>query len=118
MPKYLVKPSINSVTCCPPTSQSVDRNGINFLYLLADKLVQMSTTLEKRIKDIQEKACNRAQDGILLVSIDAPQMVVGVKYEYIEYIKRYGPPCDGKFDEKILVELRRELGIPETTVIL
>jgi hypothetical protein len=74
--------------------------------------MEMTTAITKRIDDIKANCKGGGgASGFLLASIEAPQMTIGVKYEYIEYIKRYGPPPDGKFDETKLQQLRAELGI-------
>jgi hypothetical protein len=108
MPRYLVKDVLTT-----GLSQSINLNSVYFLHSLADKLYLMSTTIEKKIKDLEEKATCQVEQGVFLVSVEAPKMTLGVKYEYVEYIKRYGPPCDGKFNETILEELRKELGIEQ-----
>jgi hypothetical protein len=74
----------------------------------------MTQAIDKKIEDIKERCKrnnNNKQTGFLFASIETPTLAIGVKYEYIEYITRYGPPKDGVFDEKILEALRIELGI-------
>ena len=70
----------------------------------------MVVSLKKQFEECN-KNCGEKAMGAMLVSIDAPKMNLGVKMEYLEYIKRYGPPCDGKFCEEKLERLRIELGI-------
>ena len=96
--------------CC---GDSYCKDSSRFFSSLATKLLEMTTAITKRIDDIKKNCGNShgAGKGFLLASIDAPQMTLGVKYEYIEYIKRYGPPTDGKFDETKLQLLREELGM-------
>lgn len=95
--------------CC--SDNSIDRNSAIFFNNLALKLLEMSKTIEARMEELSHRVCSTETKGFLLASIDTPQMVVGVKYEYVEYIKRYGPPSDGIFEEAKLVALRTELGI-------
>jgi hypothetical protein len=117
MPNYIVKSGYGvdgggaSNDCC---REVYCKDNTKFYMFLAQKLLEMTESVNNRIKDI-EKNCNRnsGEHGVLLVSIDAPAMVVNVKYEYIEYIKRYGPPPQGKFDEHKLHCLREELGIDD-----
>lgn len=113
MPSYITK-LVNTVggICCPNT---FSKDSSKFFSSLATKLLEMTTAINKRIDDIK-KNCKSSSGGggVLLASIDAPQMTLGVKYEYIEYIKRFGPPTDGIFDEKKLEDLRIELGISTT----
>lgn len=78
----------------------------------------MSKAIEKRMEELANKVPPPQQSGFLFAKIDTPVMTVGVKMEYVEYIKRYGPPIKGKFDEEKLEELRAELGISvaDTTI--
>lgn len=71
----------------------------------------MSQSIELKIEELSNKVCNPETKGFILVSIDTPVMDLGVKYEYIEYIKRYGPPEKGKFNPKKLNIICRELGL-------
>lgn len=94
--------------CCDNT---VDRNSALFFSNLATKLLDMSKAIEARMEELANKACHTESGGFLFASIDTPSMAIGVKYEYVEYIKRYGPPHRGKFDEHKLRKIRKELGI-------
>jgi hypothetical protein len=113
MPRFLISnmSATNGGCCC---DNSIDRNSAVFFNKLASKLMDMTQAIEKRIQDMSER-CATPQKGFLLASIETPQMVLGVKYEYVEYIKRYGPPVKGKFDEALLEGLRIELGITNMT---
>jgi hypothetical protein len=64
---------------------------------------------------LANKVCEPASKGFILASIDTPQMVLGVSYEFVEYIKRHGPPVNGKFDQAKLADIRAELGITQTS---
>jgi len=115
MPFYIVsnkcstssaKTACNSNTSCKDT--------IRFFGNLATKLLEMAESIDARIERIKEDCVPRQASGFFLAEITAPQMTLGVKYEYIEYIKRYGPPEDGVFDETLLNKLREEMGISNT----
>lgn len=82
-----------------------------FFSKLAQKLLDMSIAIDKRIEKIKSEAYCKPGEGVFLASIEAPVMTVAIKYEFIEYIKQYGPPVDGKFDEEKLQLIREELGI-------
>jgi hypothetical protein len=109
MPRFLItnNSATNSGCCC---DNSIDRNSAVFFNKLALKLMDMTQAIEKRMEEMSNR-CAGPQKGFLLASIDTPKMNLGIKYEYIEYIKRYGPPVKGKFDETLLQGLRIELGI-------
>jgi hypothetical protein len=66
----------------------------------------MSKTIQERISKITSQICNKSEKGVLLASIDAPVMTIAINYEYIEYIKQFGPPCNGIFDEDKLNIIR------------
>lgn len=102
--------------CC--TDNTLDRNSAVFFNNLATKLLDMSKAIEKRMEELANKATPQPQSGFLFAKIDTPVMALGVKMEYIEYIKRYGPPIKGKFDEEKLEELRAELGISANDTVI
>lgn len=121
MPRFITKYTSatldNAGNCC---DNSIDRNSAIFFSKLATKLIDMTQAFQAEIDRIKA-TCNPTASkpkGILLAAVDTPVMTIGVKYEYIEYIKRYGPPPKGKFDETILQELRIELGIAETVTTI
>jgi hypothetical protein len=115
MPTYLVKN--NSKGSFKDSNQpclqdcSIDRNSAIFFNNLATKLLEMSQSIETRITELENRPCSTETKGVFFAAIETPSMTLGVKYEYIEYIKRYGPPSEGKFDEQKLNSLRIELGI-------
>jgi hypothetical protein len=114
MPTYLVKNNgKNCLPSCIPDC-SIDRNSAIFFNNLATKLLEMTEAIEKRIDELENRPCPTETRGVLFASIDAPVMNIGIKYEYIEYIKRYGPPQGGQFDETKLNAIRIELGITES----
>ena len=113
MPRYLFLSAslldANGSICC--TSSDIKcSSAINFLDTLSSKLLDMTKSLQQQFDECKNTNSMQAS-GFVLASIDVPKMVVGVKYEYIVYIQRYGPPMNGVFDESILAALRTELGI-------
>jgi hypothetical protein len=109
MPTFIHLSNVKNATvvCC---DNSLDTNSAVFFNNLATKLLDMSKAIEKKMEDLSKQVCTPSR-GFTLVQIDTPVMKLGVKYEYVEYIKRYGPPCDGIFDRIKLEQLRVELGI-------
>lgn len=113
MPLYLQLYPNNSAGfsnfCC--TSSNIKcSSAINFLDTLSSKLLDMANSLQQQFNECKQVTSTQ-EAGFILASIDAPKMTLGVKYEYIVYIQRNGPPPDGIFDETILAQLRVELGI-------
>jgi hypothetical protein len=115
MPSYLIPGNIGSSggsgCCC----DSIDVSSAVFFNNLATKLLDMSKAIEKRISDLSSRVCVPTK-GVKLIEISAPSMNIGVKYEYIEYIKRIGPPTNGIFDPVILEKIRKELGIVDVVI--
>jgi hypothetical protein len=93
------------------------RDTIVFFSKLASKLLTMSETISERMEEMKKHICAKSEAGVLLASIEAPVMTIAIKYEYIEYIKQYGPPPEGKFDEDKLIKLRKELGITDVNML-
>ena len=88
------------------------RDTIVFFSKLASKLLIMSETINERMNEMKKNICNKGESGgVLLASIEAPVMTISIAFEYIEYIRQYGPPSNGKFDEDKLTKIRKELGI-------
>jgi hypothetical protein len=113
MPSFLKTNKTYSNTACG-CDNSIDRNSAIFFNNLATKLLEMTTAIDNRIKKIEENCVsNRGSSGFLLASIETPVMSLSIKYEYVEYIKRYGPPPNGQFDQALLEEIRIELGITD-----
>lgn len=121
MPRYLLTKSQtasgNGGCCC---DNSIDRNSAIFFSNLATKLIDMTQAFEAKIEDIRKncQSTNPAFKGFILAEITLTRDTVGVKVEYVEYIKRYGPPPDGVFDPVILQQLRDELGISVTDTVI
>jgi hypothetical protein len=115
MPRYIVsatKPQSNSGSgeggdcCCPSTTR--------FFQNITDKLLKMTKSLKEQFEELKKQACNGTKArGAILAEIDAPVMTLGVKMEYIEYIRRFGPPDNGVFEPCKLEDLRKELGIED-----
>jgi hypothetical protein len=106
MPSYITRNSvavINNTDSC--------QSSISFFSKLSEKMLDMVNTLKKQFEECKENARPIQAKGFFLASVETPQMVIGVKIEYLEYIKRYGPPSNGLFDETLLQRLRTELGI-------
>lgn len=116
MPSYLVSGNIkssNTTGCC--CDSSIDSNSAIFFNNLASKILDMSKAIEKKMDDLSKQVCTQAV-GFSLVKIDTPSMLLGVKYEYMEYIKRYGPPDSGQFDEVLLEKIRNDLGVKNEVI--
>lgn len=109
MPRYIEGNSLKG--CCPSGgSQLICKDTTRFFWNLSQKLLDMAEAIDKKIYDLENKVCSDGR-GIFFAKIDAPKQAVGVKMEYLEYIKRYGPPTDGIFDPVKLEALRVELGL-------
>ena len=111
MPRYLNSGKLSYKSC--NTNDSC-KDSVRFFTVLAEKLKDMAITINDRIEEIKKNSCQTVPGGIFFASVDVPQMTLGVKYEYIEYITRYGPPDDGIFDPDKLNKIRSELGISES----
>ncbi len=76
----------------------------------------MSKSVEARIEEIK-KDCHKPATGgrgFMFASIETPVMAIAVNQEYMEYVKRYGPPPKGKFEPLKLHLIRIELGVPSS----
>ena len=86
-----------------------DPSTSNFLNALVNKLHSMAIALKDQFTSLENIATHSCSRGVVFAEIDAPPIILKVKYEYILYIQRYGPPLDGVFNETYLAELRKEL---------
>lgn len=86
-------------------------SSVNFLETLSEKLLAMTESLQAQFAEMTRPVSNTKENGVYIAKIDTPSMVLGIKYEYVLYIQRYGPPDNGIFDETILANLRAELGM-------
>jgi len=95
---------------------TLDRNSALFFNNMATKLLEMSIAIEARFEDIRKRCGGTLPPGptFFFASIETPTMVVSVPIEYTEYIKRFGPPHKGRFDEDKLKFICYTLGIPFT----
>jgi hypothetical protein len=84
---------------------------IDFIDQLASKLHDAMIVQRDLIDRLQDEANARVGQGAILASITVPPQTLGIKYEYIEYINRYGPPSNGEFDNNLLNAIRIELGL-------
>jgi hypothetical protein len=103
MPGYITVRNFNKDSPC--------RDTVKFFGTLATKLLKMAESIQDRIEKIKQNCGPQPSRGFLIAEIETPNMIVGVKYEYVEYIRRHGPPEKGIFDEEKLEVIRRELGI-------
>jgi len=112
MSRYLIKSMPNG--CSPCNSNDYCKDTTRFFSNLADKLKNMAISINDRINRIKETSCQVVPGAVVFATVELPVMRLGVKYEYIEYIKRYGPPENGTFDPAKLELLRAELNIQES----
>jgi hypothetical protein len=108
MPRYITSTASNTSGYCVLNNTET---SISFFTKLSEKMLDMVTTLKRQFQECKENARPVQSKGFFLASIEAPKMVLGVKHEYLEYIKRYGPPQNGVFDETLLERIRTDLGI-------
>jgi len=109
MPQYLFgnqSNTSNTSGCAEPCETS-----ITFFSNLSEKMLAMVESLKKQFEECKNKIPQPGGRGFFLAKITTTSGAMGIKQEYMEYIKRYGPPLNGKFDETLLQKLRDELGI-------
>ncbi len=113
MPRYLTRPG-STAYACSGGSDMCDAycaaKSLEFFDTLSEKLVLMTQSLNDQFEDIRKQIYTQGQ-GAVLASVVAQPPPIGVKYEYIEYIKEFGPPLDGIFDQQKLITLRIRLGL-------
>lgn len=95
-------------------TQEPCQSSLNFFSKLSDKLLTMVKSLKKQFDECKNAITTRAK-GFILAEVEVKTAPLNVKYEYVEYIKRYGPPTNGIFEEEKLILLRKELGISTAT---
>ena len=86
--------------CCCPSSTK-------FLETLTNKLVDMTKSLQIQFAELVRPPSS-AFSGIRLAEVDVSQRVLA-RYEYLFYIRRYGPPANGIFDPIYLDLIRAEI---------
>ena len=112
MPVYIK----SNTNCGISGDNNYCRDTSKFFSELSTKLLDMAMAINDRIEKIKSQVCS-TERGVIIAAIDTPNMMLGVRYEYVEYIKRYGPPQEGKFDENLLQSLRVELGLTGETAL-
>jgi hypothetical protein len=103
--------------CCESRSAPKEdscQSSLNFFTKLTEKMVIMVKSLKQQFEECRKQITTKAK-GFLLAEVEVKTAPLNVKYEYIEYIKRYGPPTNGVFDEDKLKKLRTELGLDTQT---
>jgi hypothetical protein len=95
--------------CCNKSEEPC-QSSLNFFSKLSEKMLTMVKSLKKQFEECRAQITSKAK-GFLLAEVEVKTTPLSVKYEYIEYIKQYGPPENGIFDETKLQKLRDELGI-------
>ena len=108
MPYFLVVPNVKS-GIYQPLCEVTCPSATKFLANLADKLETMTTSIKRQIEYIKQNCAGTTARGAILVEIDVPKMTIVVQQEYLIYIKRYGPPDNGIFNEDYLNIIRAEI---------
>lgn len=108
MPTFITSGKTSGKITCDNLTNS---NMVIFLNDLTTKILNMSIAIDKRMNDLQNKVCSIEKSGFILASIETPKMAISVGLEYIEYVRRYGPPINGQFNTDKLRILRAELGV-------
>lgn len=91
----------SSSCCCPSTT--------TFLSTLVDKLYTMAQTLKSQFENYENLAKKQPARGAIFAEIEVADVNLQIKYEYVIYIERHGPPIDGIFDETLLAQIRAEM---------
>ena len=122
MPSYLLRGNCKKYSSGGTSSSCSNgmmcKDTVNFYGSLASKLLTMAESIHTRIENIKKNCGGKPAKGYLIAEIEIPKMVLGVAVEYLEYIKRYGPPDNGIFDPIKLDLLRTQLGITATSKTL
>jgi hypothetical protein len=84
--------------------------SLDFLGNLANKLSELTNSLKTQFDTLRNQIPSTT-GGTILASVTIRSPPIGIRYEYFEYITRYGPPVDGIFNPDYLTVIRRELGI-------
>ena len=87
--------------CCCPSSTK-------FLETLTDKLIEMTNSLKTQFAELVKPPAPGGSRGFFLATIPLTAKVT-TKYEYVFYIRRYGPPTNGIFDPIYLDLIRAEI---------
>lgn len=113
MPKIITAADIAAMAASGSTSGNccTGESSVVFFAKMSDKLLDMVTSLQEQFEELKKCQNSTVAQGAMLAEIDTPEMVLGVGQEYLEYIKRHGPPCEGIFDKHLLSMIRAQLGI-------
>ena len=110
MSRYIVtgdSSSCSSGVVCKDTT-------LSFYGTLATKLLDMAESIHTRIENLKKSWNIKPSSGVIMAEIEVAKMVIGVKAEYLEYVRRYGPPVDGIFEPAKLALIRDQLNISNT----
>jgi hypothetical protein len=118
MPTYLILGDCSTLKVNNDQCSTICKDTTKFFGTLANKLLNMAEKIHDKIEKLKTEVCLRPQKGFVFAEIDAPKMVLGVRYEYVEYVRRYGPPENGVFDEERLEVIRSELGIRADSAVI
>lgn len=93
----------NSNCCCPSTTK--------FFETLVNKLEEMTLALKAKFTQLESKPQESQKKVFVIAEAPLTAPLVSIHMEYLTYVKKYGPPQDGIFDETLLAGLRKELGL-------
>lgn len=85
-----------------------NRSTTKFFESLVNKLEEMTLSLKEQFIEIEGRCNIVPKRGCVLAEAAIESTIVEVKYVYVQYIRRYGPPPNGIFDEELLTELRNQ----------
>lgn len=95
-------PTTSSSNCCCPSTTT-------FLSTLVDKLYTMAQTLKGQFETYESLAKKQPARGAVFAEIEVADVKLEIKYEYVIYIEKHGPPINGIFDEALLAQIRVEM---------
>ena len=114
MPKIITAADIAAMAASGSTSSGnccTGESSVVFFAKMPDKLLDMVKSLQEQFEDLKKCQNATVAQGAMLAEIETPEMVLGVGQEYLEYIKRHGPPENGIFEKHLLAMIRAQLGI-------
>ena len=113
MPKIITAADIAAMAASGSTSGNccTGESSVVFFAKMSDKLLDMVKSLQEQFEELKKCQNSTLAKGAMLAEIETPHMVLGVGREYLEYVKRHGPPCGGVFDKNLLNIIRAQLGI-------
>lgn len=113
MPRYIEYGRCNtekSSGCCSKSASEYE-TSVNFFSQMSEKLTAMVSTVKTQFDDYRAQIDKFTTPKGIVSKVDTPGLVLGVGQEYLEYIKRFGPPPNGVWDPAKIAQLRIELGI-------